>query len=352
MNSTTNAAQYFDALGCNWQRVTQLCGPARDHFVVFGGLIVKLRFADTLLYEAYSPAFGRAHLAQAPDHWHAEICIWSNRPGCELPAPAWASGDHIARGEIPSLSDANIRSVYNIQSSVFNSYCSISKLGFHCVRDFDKLPQYELGAPIRDILSWVLLDHGAQLVHAGAVGYASGGVLLVGRGGSGKSTTATSCLGGPLKYLADDYCLLRKSEGGWSVNSVFDTCKLYPSDAEKNAVLNNCESSYSAETGKQLFYIKRDLEKHTCSGFPLKAIVLPKVTPGAAAQSYVNSINSSRAIQALAPSTLFQLPSSRAKSFGLMSSAVKAVPAFELALGSDRKKVGDALVELLGQVQR
>lgn len=351
MDSTTRAARYFDALGCSWHRVTQLYGPPRTCFVAFGGIIVKLRFCDARLYDAYLPALGRAHLDEAPNTWHAEICIWGNRPGCELPAPAWASGDPIARGEIPSLSDADIRSVYNIESTTFNSYCGSSKLGFHCVRDFDRLPQYERGAPLRDVLSWILLDHGAQLVHAAAVGEASGGVILAGRGGSGKSTTAAGCFGGRLKVLADDYCLLRKHEGNWSVNAIFDTYKLYPSDAEKIALLNRCESSYSAAAGKRLFYIKRDMLEYTCSGFPLRAIVLLKRAQPAAAHSHYCAASGASAIRALAPSTLFQLPCSQAKSFELMSSAAKAVPAFELVLGSDRKGVGDALVEILGLMQ-
>ena len=51
------------------------------------------------------------------------------------------------------------------------------------------------------------------MVHAAAVGDESGGVLLVGRGGSGKSTTALSCLGTQVGYLADDYCLVEMVEG-------------------------------------------------------------------------------------------------------------------------------------------
>ena len=37
-------------------------------------------------------------------------------------------------------------------------------------------------------------DRNLQYVHAGAVGNKNGGILLVGKGGSGKSSTALACL--------------------------------------------------------------------------------------------------------------------------------------------------------------
>lgn len=350
MNQVTTAAQYFSALGDAWNRATQVWCPELQCFMQFGDIIVRLRFSDTLLYEAYLPALDRARMPEAMKSWDAEICIMRNMPGSELPTPRWSSGDHIPRGEVPSLSDGNIRSAYNIQTSVLSSYCNNSRVGFHCVRDFNRLKQYEFGAPLRDIISWILQDHGAQLVHGAAVGYASGGVLLAGRGGSGKSTTATSCLGQGLKYLADDYCLLHKVNGTWWVGAVYDSIKLCSHDAVNNPILEHYESSYSQETGKNLFFIQRDMERYTCNGFPLKAIVLPKLNLGTTAYSHCISASKSIAIQALAPSTLFQLPCSRAKSFHLMSSVVKEVPAFELILGSDRARVSASIVELLDRL--
>ena len=49
---------------------------------------------------------------------------------------------------------------------------------------------------------------GLVLLHAAAVGDADGVVLLVGNGGSGKSTTSVVCSQAGLGFLADDFCLL------------------------------------------------------------------------------------------------------------------------------------------------
>ena len=47
------------------------------------------------------------------------------------------------------------------------------------------------------------------MLHAAAVGTADGGVLIVGRGGVGKSTTALACLAAGMKYVADDYLVVQ-----------------------------------------------------------------------------------------------------------------------------------------------
>ena len=44
--------------------------------------------------------------------------------------------------------------------------------------------------------------------HAAAVGQMGSGALLVGKGGSGKSTSALGSLASGWRYIGDDYCLL------------------------------------------------------------------------------------------------------------------------------------------------
>ena len=54
-------------------------------------------------------------------------------------------------------------------------------------------------------------------------------MLLAGKGGSGKSTTALVCLHSSLVYAGDDYCLLATDDGPY-VFSLYSTGKLNPDD--------------------------------------------------------------------------------------------------------------------------
>ena len=76
------------------------------------------------------------------------------------------------------------------------------------VNDSDLIPHFECGAPLIPILHLWMSYMGSQLLHAAAVGLPNKGVLIVGKGGSGKSNTALSCLNSKLYYAADDYCIL------------------------------------------------------------------------------------------------------------------------------------------------
>lgn len=349
MISVDTAGQYFDTVCHRWEQALALAGQSWECFVVVGSAVVKLVFTDRLLYDAYLPALGRVLLPEPPDSWDAEVRTWSASTKTDLPTPEWSESAHMPRGEIPSLSNEDIRSTYNIQSTVFNSFDCKSGMGFHCVRDVSSLPQYEHGAPLRDIFSWILLVRGEQMVHAGAVGSSSGGLLLAGRGGSGKSTTTTGCLGTTLKFVADDYCLLRNNGREIRVECLFDTFKLYPSDAQKNNFIGKLDSTYSAESGKKLYYIDESILTHTSRGFPLKAIVLPRIDAEFGAQTNYFPVSSAAAMRALAPSTLLQLPGAKARSFQLMASVVKDLPAYELRLGTSRERVSHALSRLLDE---
>lgn len=62
-------------------------------------------------------------------------------------------------------------------------------------------------------------------VHGGAVGVGGRGVLLIARGGGGKSTLSASCLLSGMDYVADDYVLV-SAEGPLRAVPMFSTLKM------------------------------------------------------------------------------------------------------------------------------
>src|SRR5205823_136180 len=80
--------------------------------------------------------------------------------------------------------------------------------------------------PLRHILHLWLASRGVQFVHAGAVGRPSGGCLIVGKSGSGKSTSTLATLGSELLYAGDDYVGVSVTTGGAHVHSIYGCGKL------------------------------------------------------------------------------------------------------------------------------
>src|SRR5581483_7842647 len=95
----------------------------------------------------------------------------------------------------------------------------------HWVPDAPSIPFYEQSAPFLQILHWWARENLHQMVHAAAVGTATGGVLIGGKSGSGKSTTTLACLKAGLRSTGDDYTLLRASHPPL-VRNLYSTGKL------------------------------------------------------------------------------------------------------------------------------
>lgn len=268
------------------------------------------------------------------------LSIWdAKQTGVEPPAPDWRSSDHTVRGELPLFSDGRFLFGYNLQSRVLSAIDMDRRLAFQCFRSLDRLPQYEWGAPLRDVLGWWLASQGRPLLHSSAVSAFGAAALLVGPGGSGKSTTAALCLEhDALRFMADDYSAADPGSAQPQLHAVFSTSKLTPDSM--GVAPASVQGEFSAESGK---FLIRHGPGRIVSNAPLVSILLPRLT--GEARSDMTPAGPGEALRCLAPSTLFQLPGSGPRELALMSSLVRRVPAYRLNLGRDRKQLLDLLAE-------
>ena len=96
------------------------------------------------------------------------------------------------------------------------------------------------------------------MVHAASVGSSTGGALLIGKGGSGKSTAALACLSSSLMYAGDDYCLVT-AEPSPAAYCLYNTAKLKKdTDLERFPHLAHCEYNPSRKEGEKLMMFVND----------------------------------------------------------------------------------------------
>ncbi len=210
--------------------------------------------------------------------------------------------------------------------------------------DLARIPAWEQAGPLRRILQWWSSGWGGQLVHAAAVGDESGGVLLVGRGGSGKSTTALSCLGTRVGYLADDYCLVETADGP-RVHSLYASGK---ANRGSIARLSRLQEAFAQsplwEESKQILFLGPGTGWQVVPSAPLRGIVLPRIIPTGPAS--LAPISKGETLRALAPSTLFQMPGERTPALQRLTTLVQQLPCWSLRVGPDP----DEAVPLLQQL--
>jgi hypothetical protein len=329
----SRASRFFKQAYEAYERTEKVLGGCLECRYGIGGDAVLLRFAGPGLMPFITPALSHLELRSKVTQPELTVCIWACGPeGARLLAPHWLPQDHIIRGEVRELSDRVVRVAFNPASRNLSLFHSCKSLALHVVFQTKDLPAYELAAPLLAILNWWAQRPGRQIVHAAAVGSPGGGLLLAGRGGSGKSTTALVCMSSGMLYAGDDYCLLEDGSPP-KVYSLYNSCKLEMGLLDRLPQLRGAFSQpRMSENGKSLFFLHELYPHRLIQTFPLGAILLPHI--GVAGPTRLTRVSAAEGLRALAPSTLFQLPGEDAVALKTLAGIVRKVPCYRLDLGS------------------
>lgn len=342
-----NETAFFDQLHQAFEDARQRAGVDVQRFFGIGGYTVCLHFAGSALEPRLTPALEHLSIppCAAPD---LTICLWdSQSTGSELPAPPWSHKDYGVHGEISGYNTTQLKTAFNLGSGVLSMLDIPRNLALFWIRDANSLPIYESGAPLLTIFHWWMGTRNRQLLHAAAVGNDAGGVLLVGKGGSGKSSTSLRALAAnsDLFYAADDYCLLSNDAAPF-VHSIYSSGKIHSKDTAIFPFLQPAlDKSYDLNNEKALFFLKDHFPEKICTGFPIKAVLLPRVT--GLEHTRVVQTSASTALLALAPSTIFQLSGAGQPAFQMLSALVRNVPCYLLELGTERRQIPGVIADLL-----
>jgi hypothetical protein len=345
------APAYFAAVHETFRHAGQAVGGLVDRFYTIGGYPIRLRFAGSALLPLIAPTL--AHL-EAPAPHPAPmltVCLWdyaSTRAA--PPPPVWGTDDQGNCGEVPGYNDGRISTVFDRGSNVLSMLDRELDLALFWVRDPEEpLPYYEIAAPLRVILYWWMGDHGRRLIHAGAVGITSGGVLLAGRGGSGKSTTALCCLLSGMLYAGDDYVLVG-TEPVPFVHSLYNSGKLHADQLRRFPQLLSATSApRRPDEEKALLLLHEHFGERVAAGFPLRAILLPHVT--GTAKTRLRETTTAASLVALAPSTIFQMPNPGPVALRQIARFVEQVPSYVVELGQDVADVPRLVAGLLSELR-
>lgn len=345
---------FFQTLHTWFAHITQSIGTI-DRFYSIGGYTVRFSFASEAMAAQLTQAI--AHLETAPtDDPALTICLWDNASTqTKLPGlmPAFIRTFHWywhiyldARQNIKDLCSDRFQMHFKVGPNVFSALDTQQNLALYWIDDAAQLPYWEQGSPLQTILNWWTSHHQRQYVHAAAVGTASGGVLLAAKGGSGKSTSALACLNSDLTYASDDYCLV-STEPVPYVYSLYNSAKLKGAkDLERFPELAPLLSNGDRlGEEKAMIFLKQHFPEKVVSGFPIRAILVPKIVGGS--DTRLSKTTAITALKALAPSTLFQLSGTGHGSMQMMSNLVKQVPCYILELGTDITQIPQVILEFL-----
>jgi hypothetical protein len=353
----TGPAEYFEralaaaAAACERPQATTKC------INLGGGKCAILHFGDGVLENLLFPALAHQELPVEGVEPDFKILAWDSlHSGVPMWSPPWTTGDYLPRGEIAGYNDERFRAVFRFDSGILSLYDADRQIGLWWTQDYAQIASYEHAAPFLLLFHWwhALNRHNSILLHAAAVGTEDrGGLLLAGRGGSGKSTTAlASLLDGRWLYVADDYCVVRAGAEGATVHSLYCSAKL---DAKTLASFPGLRCNASSPDGwrdpqeKVILNLHGSFSKRLRKELPLRAILLPHVPKESNGKrpSRFTPVGSGAAVRALAPSTLFQLPGAGANNFRMIAALTNGLPCFQVELGSDLAAMSRSLQQFM-----
>ena len=313
---------------------------------------VAARFAGGELAGALLPALAhRADSGGGRGVVDATIAVWEARACPDGPvAFPWRAEDIGPGGLVRGSDRDGVVAVHETGSGALTLAHTGERSLLHRVPRLDAVPWWERAAPLRVALFWALRGDRRHLVHAGAVGDDRGGVLLAGASRSGKTTVALAALTHGLHYLADDYIVLDTHHHP-TAHAIYTTAKLDDRHLELFAELAPLVRSPppSAAGQKSVLDVAVVMPGAVRASLPVRAVIAPRIRGG---RTDLAPLKPTQALLALAPSTVFQMPFDDGAALGSLTTLVRRVPCFSLAVGDDPADLADAVDHALDQATR
>ncbi len=316
-----------------------------DHFISVGGDRIKLSFAGTSLRSMIVPALKHLMIEpiSSPD---MTVFFWdSGSTGTTMAKPTWSWDAYGRKGEIEGFNDDRFQTVFQHGVNALHMLDREERQALYWVKFADQLPYWEKSFPMRTLIHWWFRFRPLQPMHAAAVGNQTGGVLLAGQSGSGKSTTALTCLENGMLYAGDDYVLAQVEPQPY-VYSLYNTVKLEADNLARFPHLSSAVSNPERlGDEKAMIFLSEMASCQLSRGFPLKAIFIPRITGRRTTE--LKPASPIAALKALAPTTVFHLPSAGQEAFFKMRDLTKKLPAYFLDLGTELVQIPKVISSFL-----
>lgn len=334
------SVDFFDSALESFHQSEALAGSIQK-FYRLAGFCFCLRFAGNAMVDLLTRALKHLEVEEgAPD---LTICLWDAVSTGGPPLRyRWKRNRCAIRGEVLDYDSDRIHTLVDVHTQVLHLFDTERKIGLYWIYDWNQLPWWVGGSPLQHLLHWWMKSNGFQLTHAAVVGYPSSSVLLAGKSGSGKSTTALACLAKGIQFISEDYCLLSNTHA----YSVYNSAKLVDQTLSWFPHLKSHVSNLQRATGEKafLYHYEFQPEKILLSA-PLNAIVSLKM--GSGRESRLAPVPLMEAMGALSVSTMWQLTHTGPSTFNHLKQVAQSLPCYRLELGSDLDQVAATVGRLL-----
>ncbi|MCC5907088.1 MAG: glycosyltransferase [Balneolaceae bacterium] len=346
VRSEEEQMEFYSQCLSRYKRAAQSSGIEKFYYDI-AGTTVCLHFAGKALVPYLTPAL--EHLTVPPPENSDPdfvIYVWdSESTNVQMVPPPCDTIHFTDRGDIWGFNSKRIKTAFHWSEFSVNVMDLQTREAVYWIKTPKNLPYWTTSSPFRTLFHWWMEKNNCQLLHAAAVGTQDGAVLITGKGGMGKSTTALTCLHEGLFYTADDYLIVKKDPDP-QVFSLYSTAKLNRGEVSSFNKFEKCLGKpVDKDQEKDVLYLYPAFKNQIMNKMPLRAILIPNVkqqdSTGFAKASYW------RVYRAMSFSTMSQLPGVGSHTHSYLQELCRKLPIFNIELGQDFEKIPQAIAGYL-----
>ncbi len=346
IRSEEEQGEYYENVYLCFEKAVSVAGEER-YFFRIAGFTVCIRFAGSKMTGIMTPALG--HLRIEPiENPDLTLCVWDTESTAVemVPHPVGIE-DFTDRGDIWGFYGERYKTAFHWSDFSVNVMDLQKRIGVYWVETTERFPYWVFSSPLRTLFHWWLESKGMQLIHAAAIGTEKGAVMVTGKGGIGKSTTAITCLRDGMFYLSDDYIIAGLDPEPF-VSSLYNTAKINAIDLERFPELAGiCINPEKLSHEKAVMYLFPHFREFIVDRLPLKGIMLPAIHIGS--DSSLSEVEFWKLQRAMGFSTMSQLPNVGRHTHLFISELIKRLPCFGLDAGSDLRQLPELIRNYLNE---
>lgn len=210
----------------------------------------------------------------------------------------------------------------------------------------DKMNNYDLSKPFNRLLALWYRDMNVEVIHSSMISKNGKGVLFLGEGGSGKTTSALSCLTDGFDYLGDDHIGVVEINHTFTGYSLYASALIYENHFKQFPQLQKFELQKNIQRDeKSIIYFSNGYLNKIDNCAKIAVLLLPKVVDSK--HTAFRKAKKSETLLATAPSSLRLQISPNKKAFDTISHLVDITPSYCIEVGKDLDEIPKCVNEII-----
>lgn len=331
-------ADSIDKASAFWSR-----NGGEERHVLLGRARIALRMMGRSIGEVVLPTLRHAIVDADAEPDAVIYAIDSETAGFPPPPESWPFETDSENGHLrihwteqagPAMSSDESRGIWHLHDRA-------KGVGLYWIRSVRDLPFWEAASPLRHHIHWISMGKAQGMLHTAVVSPGTGGAMLVGRGGSGKSTMTAAALRRGWRVTGDDFVLV-------TLDPVLRSYPLYDM-IKLSGMAETMFSEFTAEAinpdrqpdEKMLARISGRETGGLAETLPITAAFALRLS--GAERSTIRRTSNFEIVSAVAASSSLILRTGMRETFAFTSALARALPCYRFDVGSNPLEALDTL---------